>query len=256
MKNRILRLVLSNLNLLNIILMISMLAFVQYGLIPRLNGGLTFKQTVHPAKTVPQDSNSEEDYESLAPQEFGIIADMNLFHPDRTIVKYAPPSPPEIKLPLPDFVLFGTMMSDSVKLAFIDDKKAPFSTPGGNRRHKTLKIGDTISGFTVKDIGFEKVILARNKEEIVLKKSSRADDRKTGRQQPLARSRQRSIIPSRYRNVPQGPQTVAPPARLIPPTIITVPAISVQTTPKLPVQQPPATTPRPPFSRTGIKMQK
>lgn len=257
MKNKILKQFLSNFNLLNIILMILIVAFVQYRLLPRLSSGVSLNLERPPVIKSEGNGNHEaEGPVKLTPQEYGIIADMNLFHPDRTIVKYAPPPPPEVKLPLPDLVLYGTLMSDSVKLAFIDDKKAPFSTPGGGRRHKTLKIGDTISGFTVRDIGFEKVFLTRNKEEIVLKKSDHSEGKRTGPQQPLSRSRQRFVSPSRSGYVPQRPQAVAPPVKLIPPTIITVPAIPVQATSKPPAQQPPATTPRPPFSRTGVKMQK
>lgn len=253
----LLKRILRNLNLINIVLVVIIAAFVQYKLMPRLNAPTVFSPTVSAVKNVAVDGERPaENNPELAPQEFEIISELNLFHPDRQIVKYTPPPPPQAKLPPPDFVLYGTLVSDSLALAFIDDRKAPFSSPGRGPRHKTLKKGDTISGFTVKDIDREKVLLARNGEEIVLKKSGSHDDNKTGRQQPaprLARST-RSTYPART----QPGRAIAPAAAaaLTPPTIITVPAVyaaQAQATSPPPAKPPIAVAPKSPLPRPALK---
>lgn len=247
--------ILRNLNVLNAVLIVLLILFVHYGLMPRLETGIQLKPKTAAGKssavadTAGNNAGTKtvagpeaEEETKLVPQEYKIISDENLFHPDRTIVKFVPPTKPEEKLPPPDFVLYGTMLTDSVKLAFIDDKRAPYNTPGSQqKRSRTLKVGDTLSGFTVKEIDHEKVIMARNSEEIILKKSASSDKPAPG--QPQQRSS--PTFPRSPRgggNYYQPPQNIAPAAPLAPPTIITVPAIPVQ--PATPSQQPATGTPK------------
>ena len=81
--------------------------------------------------------------------EFAVIAEKNLFHPDRVIPVEKVEKPPE---PKPDIILYGTIVTDNMAMAYIEDKRREYSTPGRGKRQKVLKKGDTIDGFVVKKI--------------------------------------------------------------------------------------------------------
>jgi hypothetical protein len=99
-----------------------------------------------------------------SPSNFLIISDENLFHPDRKI-------PPEKKieeakpLPMPDFILYGTLITDNTGIAYLEDLKDPRNTPGRGKRQISLKIGDSLSGFILKEIYTDKVIMIRGEEK-------------------------------------------------------------------------------------------
>ncbi|MEI6315578.1 MAG: hypothetical protein WCO89_11965, partial [Syntrophus sp. (in: bacteria)] len=78
--------------------------------------------------------------------DFAKIPDHNLFHPDRKIIA------DKIPLPMPEIVLYGTLITDEVSVAYIEDKKAPQATPGRGKRQTAVKKGDSVSGFIVKEI--------------------------------------------------------------------------------------------------------
>ena len=101
--------------------------------------------------------------QTLSPQEYRAIADQNLFHPDRII---PPEKKPESVLPKPEFVLYGTLITPDLKMAYLEDKKAPVTTPGRGTRQSALKIGESLSGFRVTEIQADKVILTRGEETI------------------------------------------------------------------------------------------
>jgi hypothetical protein len=87
--------------------------------------------------------------ETLSPNDYAVIGYQNLFHPDRKI----PPEKKELPpLPMPEFVLFGTLLTPDLSVAYLEDKKAPVSTPGRGPRQTALKKGETLSGFTLREI--------------------------------------------------------------------------------------------------------
>ena len=92
-----------------------------------------------------------------------MIAEENLFHPERKI-----PAEKKVEqaLPKPEFVLYGTLITDDIKLAYLEDRKAPYNTPGRGKRQTVLKIGDTMSSFTVKEIDTDKVVMVRGEDRI------------------------------------------------------------------------------------------
>ena len=233
---------LKNLNILNIILITITLIFVHFKLEPRLKNRATFNPKVTVEKTDESEPEEEEE-PALVPQEYKLIAENNLFHPDRHIPKIVVQKPEE-KLPPPDFILYGTMVTDDVKLAFIDDRKTPYTTPGGGKRSRTLKIGDTLSGYTLKEIDHEKAVMVRNGNEIVLKKAA-SQDKKIAPATAGGGHTRRPPQPF-TRGGSQPAYTPQAPAALTPPTIITVPAVPVQPA------APKATTPAPttPGSKT------
>ncbi len=107
------------------------------------------------ATTSTQDNTQKIDY--------SIILNRNLFHPERII-------PPEkkavVELPKPDFVLYGTLISGDASIAYLEDLKAQKTTPGRGRRQNALKIGQTMSGYTLKEIHEDRVVFMKDQERI------------------------------------------------------------------------------------------
>ena len=105
----------------------------------------------------------------LTSVDYAVIGDKNLFHPDRVI-------PPEKKTKTetakekvkPDIVLHGTMITDQLKLAYIEDKKAPSTSPGRGTRQITLKEGDQISGYKLTQITDKMIVLTNGGEQMIL----------------------------------------------------------------------------------------
>jgi hypothetical protein len=162
----LLKKILKNINLLNIVLVVMAVLFAGYWLSPMLAAKIKYAL---PAVKKPVVANGEE--KALQPEtpsvtEYTLISEENLFHPERRI-------PPEKKadeapLPKPDFVLYGTLIADNIELAYLEDLKAPRSTPGRGKRQVAMKKGDTMSGYTVKEIDTDKVVMARGEEKVIV----------------------------------------------------------------------------------------
>jgi type II secretory pathway component PulC len=155
--------VLKNINLLNCILITVSIIFLYGFLFPRLDTDVTF--VVPPIIKKQAEKNPFESLktQTLSPQEYRVIADQNLFHPDRII---PPEKKPESVLPKPEFILFGTLITPDLRMAYLEDKKAPVTTPGRGQRQTALKIGESLSGFILKEVMTDKVIMTRGEETI------------------------------------------------------------------------------------------
>ena len=108
-------------------------------------------------------------------QNFAVVAEKNLFHPERRI----PPQIKEEALQKPDVILYGTLITDSVKIAYVEDKKSPYSTPGRGPRQQTLKQGDKLSGYTLQEVEADRITLVKGDDRIVIRLES-PDKRKSG----------------------------------------------------------------------------
>ncbi len=49
-------------------------------------------------------------------------------------------------------------------MAYIEDVKAPLTTPGRGKRMKVLRIGDMVGDFILKEIGPDMIVLGRGSE--------------------------------------------------------------------------------------------
>ena len=64
--------------------------------------------------------------------------------------------------------LYGTLITDDASYAFIEDKKAPYSTPGRGKRQVTLKKGDHLSGYTLSEIEANRIVLVKGEDKVVV----------------------------------------------------------------------------------------
>ena len=81
-------------------------------------------------------------------------------------------------IPKPELVLYGTLISDNVSIAYVEDKKAPYSTPGRGKRQTQLKKGDNVSGYVLQDIEPNRIVLVKGEEKLVVMLDEK--DRKRG----------------------------------------------------------------------------
>ncbi len=94
--------------------------------------------------------------------DYMLIAEQNLFHPERKI----PEKKEEKQLQKPEFVLYGTLITDDANIAYMEDLKAPHNTPGRGKRQKAIQKGTIFSGFTLSEIHHDKVVMLRADEKI------------------------------------------------------------------------------------------
>ena len=141
--------ILKNLNLLNVLLAAALVATAHYIVFPLVNKKPDFSPPA--IKALPEQvKNQTAPGESAgASIDYVVIADQNLFHPDR---KIPVDKPQEKTLPKPELVLYGTLIADNISLAYVEDVKSPLTTAGRGKRLRVLKKGDALSGFVLKSI--------------------------------------------------------------------------------------------------------
>lgn len=152
-----------SINLLNIALLIACILLAIQVISPYYYARPDYK--IPQAKPVPLEEEAIPETVSPSPVEYTMVAEQNLFHPERRI-------PPEKKsaqeLPKPELVLYGTFIGDGLNVAYVEDKKKPTSTPGRGNRQTVLKKGDAVSGFVLKEIEPDKIVLVRGDESLVV----------------------------------------------------------------------------------------
>ncbi len=153
--------ILRSINLLNILLVAVAVASAQYVFSPPVVKTLRITPPAVKAAPVTENARKTKAEPAQSLIDYALIADQNLFHPDRKI----PPEKVAAKpLPIPEFVLYGTLITDETGLAYMVDKKAPVSTPGRGNRTRVLKKGETLSGFVLKSVEPDRVVMVRDKE--------------------------------------------------------------------------------------------
>jgi hypothetical protein len=159
------RKIIRNINLLNILLMSVIIMSISYSLLPLLD--IKLKYTLPAAKKIVE-QKEEKAAQTQTPSiaEYTMIAEENLFHPERKIP--AEENAEEKALPQPDFVLYGTLITDDISLAYLEDLKAPQSSPGRGKRQTALRKGDAMSGYTLKDVEAEKIVMVRGEDRMII----------------------------------------------------------------------------------------
>ncbi len=153
-----------NLNLLNVLLLSALTFFVLYSIFPSFSTEVKY---VIPGSKKIIDEEDEQTEQTQIPSiaEYANISEDNLFHPERKIPVEKKEEQP---LPKPDFVLYGTLITDNMRIAYMEDLKAPRNTPGRGKRQTAMRKGDTLSGFALKEIETDKVVMLRGEEKIVV----------------------------------------------------------------------------------------
>lgn len=220
MKMKWTRRLIDNLNILNILLAAAAVALFILLDYPLLN---TEARLIRPKAKPAAVAGAEKaaPASSISYMDYAVVAEKNLFHPDRKV-------PVEKKddklLARPEIVLYGTMIAGDKKLAYIEDKKSPYSTPGRGKRQITLNEGSMISGFKLIEVHEDHIVLTRGDEKMLVRlndgKIRTQGQTQTGampapgvNQRVLLPERKAGASPAEIKSAAQPP----PPARIQPP---------------------------------------
>jgi biopolymer transport protein ExbD len=159
------KIILKNINILNLLLLAAVIILFFEFNYPLLNKKI--KVTLPKAKEVTIQSEEKVTPESsVSYVDFVSVAEKNLFHPERKIP--AINKDEKVAIPKPDLVLYGTLITDNLSIAYIEDRKAPYSTPGRGKRQTQLKKGDSISGYILREIEPNRIVLVKGEEKLVV----------------------------------------------------------------------------------------
>ncbi|MDA8125426.1 MAG: hypothetical protein M0009_09585 [Deltaproteobacteria bacterium] len=154
---------LRSLNVLNGLLAAA-LALVAYGTVAPFLRPVAISFPTLKASPAPVDENATPPA-SAAATDYVVISNQNLFHPER---KIPPEKPVEKVIPRPDVVLYGTVLAGERSFAFVEDRRAPYSTAGRGKRQMTLKKGDSLSGYIVSEIEANRIVLAKGEDKFTV----------------------------------------------------------------------------------------
>ena len=189
-----------NFSILNTILLLITVLFIIYIFLPRLKIHVQYKlPAIRPSQEKEKEEIRAKD-RTPSITEYAIVSEKNLFNPER-IIPVEKKSAEEQTLSKPEFLLYGTLISNDVKLAYLEDLKAPRNTPGRGRRQVALKIGDTLSGFTLKEIHADYIVMVRGEETMTVKITDNAE------------KKSRTFQATPQHKVAQPPHPVSPRAR-------------------------------------------
>lgn len=209
-----------NINILNILLIFIILFVARYTFSPVSEKLIKPKPLSENLRLNESEEVREKKPISLPSTDLFLIAENNPFHPERIIpVEKKMEAPP---LPKPEFVLYGTLITDDIKVAYLSDEKASISTAGRGKRQIPLRPGETLSGFTLKEIEDDKVLMMRGDEKlyVYLYDSSKSRLRETvssDRQQTVKGQEAKAIV-DRQQPTVQTPQA-QPQVSMQPPAI-------------------------------------
>jgi hypothetical protein len=148
-------------NLLNCIIAVLIIATIGLLLIPMLTSKITMPSTA-PAGVEPIKSAAAPPVVMPPFQDYAIITEKNLFHPGRIL----PPLKKVEEVPRPEFVLYGTLVTDVLRIAYMTDNKQPRNTPGRGKRQTAVKLGETMSGYALMEVQPDRVVMARGDDRI------------------------------------------------------------------------------------------
>ncbi|NJD57316.1 MAG: hypothetical protein FIA94_13075 [Nitrospirae bacterium] len=159
------RYILKSMNTVNLLLAAVLLLMVGYLILPltRTVTVVAIPQTRTAAK--PAESPQTPGETPSAAADYVMIADRNLFHPERIIPVEKKEEKP---LPKPDFVLYGTLIDGDTQIAFMDDLKTPYTTPGRGKRQHSIAKGGNLSGFVLSEVRNDRVVMTRGEEKITV----------------------------------------------------------------------------------------
>ncbi|MFQ3574032.1 MAG: hypothetical protein SNJ53_05310 [Thermodesulfovibrionales bacterium] len=156
-----------NINIINVMLLVCIFFFTMYLLLPayKVNYKKQYQVKVEPSQRDEDIDDLVEEFKPLPLNDYIVISDLNLFHPER---KIPPLQPVKVELPKPELILYGTLVSADAKIAYLEDIKAPITTPGRGKRQRAMKIGEAIGGFVLKEIHPDKIVLIRGEDTMVV----------------------------------------------------------------------------------------
>jgi len=191
-----------SINVFNGLILLAVATVFYYLVIPFLSPTVQMSPPEVKATAVLPDTKAASAPSATA-ADYALISDQNLFHPERRI---PPEKKPEGIIPKPDVFLYGTLITDEGSFAFIEDRKSLHSTPGRGKRQTSLKKGDSLNGYILREVEANRIVLVKGDENVVVM----LDDREKRKASEASQSQAAAIT------APGGPAPVLPGAPSLP----------------------------------------
>lgn len=227
---KLIQVFLKNINVLNLLLLV-MAAFLFY----ELNDSLTDKKikfiNSKPKEVLIASEEKAVSERDVTYLDYVVITEKNLFHPER---KMPSDKKEELQLAKPEIILYGTLITDEKRIAYIEDKKNPYSTPGRGTRQVAVNEGSMIAGYKLAEVNAESILLVSGKDKIIINLNTQKD-RKPG--EATAKKMSLGTMPdSTSRQIPPSSQPPESPMRPYMPTM--PPTMQPQSKPTQPSSMP------------------
>jgi hypothetical protein len=185
---------LKSVNLLNLLLLAVAITAIACAVVPLADISVNVTPPAPTETGTGQPEQPSAGSQAPAYADYASIAEQNVFHPLRRI---PPENKGDLAVPKPEVILYGTLITDDVKIAYVEDKKSPRTSPGRGKRQIALKKGDTLSGYVLKEVEKDRIELVKGNDRIVVFLSDQNKVRNGEAKRPGAS--------------PGGPQMAAPP---------------------------------------------
>ncbi len=126
-----------------------------------------------PVETVsPKKADSAKILEKTVPEstptilDYMVVSEKNLFHAERKMP--ADKKKDEQTVVRPEIIFFGAIITDEKKIAYIEDMKNPYSTPGRGKRQTQVVEGAMIGSYKLKEINPETLVLVHGEDKMVV----------------------------------------------------------------------------------------
>jgi len=166
-----------------------------------------FLQAFLPTDTLRKDAAKSEDsavtkekttvLEKIPTElDFIVVAEKNLFHPER---RMPTDKKGEQDLVRPEVVFYGAIITSDKKIAYVEDKKNPYSTPGRGKRQMPITEGAMIGGYKLTEVNPESIVLVRGDDRMVVNlrdhKERHAPEMPAGMNVPAKQSSRPTAVP-------------------------------------------------------------
>jgi hypothetical protein len=94
-----------------------------------------------------------------------IVTEKNLFHPER---KMPSDKKEEPQIARPEVIYYGSIITSEKRIAYIEDRKNPYSTPGRGKRQTPVAQGAMIGGYKLTRVNPENIVLERGDDKMVV----------------------------------------------------------------------------------------
>jgi hypothetical protein len=116
-------------------------------------------------KEILSESERKEIAEKAAYSDYTLITEKNLFHPQRSI---ALGIKEDQQMARPEIILYGTLITDEKRIAYIEDKRNPYSTQGRGKRQVAVGEGSMVAGYKLTNVDAESILLVHGEDKIIV----------------------------------------------------------------------------------------
>lgn len=178
---------------------------------------IEIKTEIQQIKTAPVKTTLAIAENIPATMDYIVVTEKNLFHPER---KMPLEKKAEQEITRPEIIFFGAIITDDKKIAYIEDKKNPYTTPGRGKRQTPVVQGAMIGGYKLTEVNTEMIVLVRGDDKMVVSLRDQKDRKNaetTKGQKPSAAASKTqtpsgSPIPVNQRMPPGQPMPVMSPS--------------------------------------------